>query len=166
MVVLYDGFSKYPNYTYNKSGLYFSLENFKNELVLGGDDIDDAVYFVVEYEDPEVSRRSPTLYSYSQDGTLYNLGSQATTVSKIDDGNKNDRSGASGLIIYNGKMYFFSSDDIGVYDFSDSSIDNSWGSTQDKSLNEWNGPNNSWHIPYVYNGIMYFCNGNYLGYYD
>ena len=150
----------------DRYGCLTTTYNYRNagEAFDGMDKVTD----VVEYDDPDFDRWSPTFYSYSRDGSFANLGNMLNPhqINEIDSGNKGLRSGSSGMVVYNNDIYLFSKDDIAKYDVDDGTMDNEWGSGLDKKLNDWNGIYDSWKSPFVYNGYLWFCNGNYLGYYN
>jgi len=98
-----------------------------------------------------VRRDGGTFYSIGNDGYLYE--SSMTVTSVLDSGNESGRMGGDEVILYNGKLHYFHEAGCGTYDLS-STFNNSTYTTNIENYS---------HPSLVFQDILYFGNGQYLG---
>jgi len=102
-------------------------------------------------------------FGYGDDGYLYDINPLTPELAVLDSGNEATRNGARGLTIYNQAgtdyLFYFHDTDFGRYDLT-STYDNDYGSTVPTgAIALQDAP----HPTKVWNGILYFGNGRYVG---
>ena len=100
-------------------------------------------------------KRSTYYYGFGDEGYLYQIdGSYDPTV--IDSGNESGRSGCKGMVVYHDgsseKLHFFHTTTIGTHIF---------GGATNNSV--YSGLTNAPHPAKVFNSVLYYCNGRYIG---